>query len=79
MTSASETDFLVFFQSFEKMKSEDQDFIARLMEGVAAREKSDPKAKQMSPVDLFREVVQEIAPERVDRFNKWAAVCGVCR
>ena len=72
MSRASETGFLVFLQSFEKMKPEDQDFIARLIEGLAARERSDPKAERMPTVDQFREVIQEIAPERVDQFNEWA-------
>ena len=73
MTSASETKCQNFIDDFNRMKPEDQDFIALLLERVAARTKSDPEADRMPATDLFREVIQEIAPERVADFNKWAA------
>ena len=73
MTSASETDFLRVLQNFEKMEPETQVFFALLVERLADRTKSDPEAERLSTHDLFREVIQEIAPERVADYDKYVA------
>ena len=73
MTSAGETDFLRVLQNFEKMEPETQVFFALLVERLADRIKSDPEAERMPTHDLFREVIQEIAPERVADFNRYVA------
>ncbi len=73
MTSAGETDFLRVLQSFKKMTPETQVFFALLVERLADRTKSDPEAERMPTHDLFREVIQEIAPERVADYDKYVA------
>jgi hypothetical protein len=56
---------LDFIEDYEKLKPEDQEFVARLLEGLADRVKRDPEADGMPPYDLFREVIEEVAPERL--------------
>ncbi len=73
MTSASETDLQKVIENFEKMEPETQVFFALLVERLADRTKSDPEADRLSTHDLFREVIQEIAPERVADFNRYVA------
>ena len=73
MTSASETDLQKVIQNFEKMEHETQVFFALLVERLADRVKSDPEAERMPTHDLFREVIQEIAPERVADYDKYVA------
>ena len=71
MTSASENGLHKVIENFEKMEPETQVFFALLVERLADRVKSDPEAERMPTHDLFREVIQEIAPERVADFNRY--------
>lgn len=49
--------------------------MALLVEGIAARTKGVPEALRMPTHILFREVIQEIAPERVADYDAWIASC----
>ncbi len=71
MTSASETDLQKVIENFEKMEPETQVFFALLVDGLAARIESDPEAEQMPTADLFRAVIEEIAPERVADYDRY--------
>ena len=74
MTSASETDLSNVVESFGNMTPDNQVFFALFVQGVAARIESDPEAERLPTVDLFREVIRDIAPERVDEFNRYLEV-----
>ncbi len=71
MTSASETDFLRVTENFEKMEPENQVFFALLIERLADRVENDPEAERMPTHDLFREVIHEVAPERVADYDRY--------
>ena len=70
MTRDSKPNILEFLEDYEKLKPEDQNYMPRLLAAVAARIRSDPEAEQIAGVDLFREVIQDIAPERLDQFTR---------